>query len=129
MRGNINFTKYASKYEDAKVIKYLKNKLKKPDSFKKAFVVFHLNYLVFYKNSLMEDIIFSMKYLSIKEPKRLSKPKKAKKGEDAKIDSKQFVLFFKNDDTGVGLYFELLNPDWIGQFEKAIQAMSEIFSS
>ena len=50
MRGNINFTKYASKYEDDKVIKYLKNKLKKPEGFKKAYIVFHLSNIVFYKN-------------------------------------------------------------------------------
>ena len=37
-------------------------------------------------------------------------------------------MFFKNDETGVGLYFKALNPNWIDQFEKALKAIKEVFS-
>lgn len=55
IRGNIEYTLYAAKYEDAKVIKYLKDKLKKKDSFKKAYLVFHIGTLVLYKDSSMTE--------------------------------------------------------------------------
>lgn len=73
----------------------------------------------------MSELVMNFPFVFVKEVHRLAKHKKKKKGKDAKAkdNSKEFVLFFSNPISGLGLFFKNYNPDIVDVWEKYLTAM------
>lgn len=73
----------------------------------------------------MSELVINFPFVHTSEIHRLAKHKKKKKSKEGKPkdNSKEFVLFFKNPISGIGLFFKNLNPDIVDAWEKYLNAL------